>query len=126
MPLPRWLAATNRRLTNKVLGRLPRRISPFVIVHHTGRMTGRHYTTPLAGFSTSDGMILTPTYGLAADWVRNILTAESFDIDRRGSLITVANARVVSRAEVRPFLPPLVRVAMRILRVESYVRVDNL
>lgn len=126
MPLPRWLAATNRRVTNRILGRIPRRISPFVIVHHIGRNSGRRYATPLAGFRTSSGLILTPTYGLTADWVRNILAAESFDVDRKGTLMKMANARIVDRTDAWPFLPVLVRGAMRVLRIESFVQADQI
>lgn len=125
MPLPRWLAATNRRVTNRLLGRIPRRVSPFVIVHHIGRSTGNAYATPLAGFRTSTGLILTPTYGLTADWVRNILCTESFDVDRRGIVATMTNVRVIGRAEAWPFLPLVVRGAMRLLRIESFVQADR-
>lgn len=126
MPLPRWLAVANRRITNRILGRIPRQISPFVIVHHAGRISGRPYVTPLAGFRTGTGLLLTPTYGLTADWVRNILAADSFSVDRKGTLITMGNARVVGRAEAWPFLPAFVRGAMRVLRIDVFVRADRI
>jgi len=125
MPLPHWLATKNRRFTNHVLGRLPRRVSPFVILHHKGRFSGRPFATPLAGFSAGSGIILTPTYGPEADWVQNILSATSFQLDRRGSLATFTNAHLVDREAAWPYLPRLVRVAMQLLRIEWYVRADS-
>ena len=58
MVLPRWLARFNRRVTNRVLGLIPRRISPFVIIHHRGRISGRPYATLGAAFPTPEGFVL--------------------------------------------------------------------
>jgi deazaflavin-dependent oxidoreductase (nitroreductase family) len=124
MPLPRWLARTNRRFTNHLLGRLPRRWSPFAIVYHSGRTTGKSYRTPLAAFKTETGAILTPTYGPGADWVKNVLVAERFQMDIRGSRWQLHGARLVGRDEAWPYLPLLVRVAMRLLRIDVFVRAD--
>ena len=125
MPLPRWLARSNRRFTNHILGRIPRRISPFVFVTHIGRVSGRRYSTPLAAFVTKSGYVLTPTYGLEADWVRNILAMPDFEMDRRGRRIALHNPRVVPRAEAWPHLPLLVRGAMRVMRIEWFIAADN-
>jgi deazaflavin-dependent oxidoreductase (nitroreductase family) len=125
MVLPRWLALTNRRLTNRLLGLIPRRWSPFVIVHHTGRKSGRSYSTLAAAFRMPQGFVLTPTYGPDADWVRNILASGEFDLDRRGQIHRLCNARLVPRREAWPHLPRAVRLAMRILRINWYVKADG-
>ena len=125
MPLPRWLATVNRSFTNRLLGSIPRRVSPFLLVEHTGRRSGRLYTTPLAGFDTPSGIVITPTYGPEADWVRNVLAIERFTADRRGSRTAYESVRLVSRTEAWPHLPRLVRFAMRILRIEWYVHADR-
>jgi deazaflavin-dependent oxidoreductase (nitroreductase family) len=125
MVLPRWLARFNRRYTNRVLGLIPRRISPFVVVHHTGRRSGNPYATLAAAFTTPDGFVLPPTYGPEADWVRNVLASGSFTLDRRGVAYRLGNARLVARAEAWPHLPPPVKLAMRLIRIEWYVRADR-
>lgn len=125
MVLPRWLARFNRSVTNPVLGLLPRRWSPFVIVYHRGRRSGKPYATLAAAFATEDGFVLTPTYGPDADWVRNILASESFIIERRGVTHQLADARLVPRAGAWPHLPGFVRLAMKILKVEWFVRADR-
>lgn len=121
MVLPRWLARANRKVTNRVLGRIPERISPFVTLHHVGRSSGRAYAVPLAGFMIPGGVLLTPTYGPEADWVRNILAAVEFSLERRGQTYTFGDARLVGRSEAWPHLPGFVRLAMRILGVHSFV-----
>ena len=125
MVLPRWLARFNRRVTNRVLGLIPRRISPFVIVHHRGRSSGRPYATLAAAFPAETGFVLTPTYGPEADWVRNILAADSFVLDRRGDHLTLNNARLITRTAAWPHLPAPVRLAMRLMRIEWYVQADR-
>lgn len=122
MVLPRWLARFNRSVTNRILGLIPRRWSPFVVVYHVGRKSGRRFATLAAAFRTPDGYLLTPTYGPDCDWVRNILKSGSFAIERRGVSYRLTGARLIPRADAWPYLPSLVRLAMRILRVEWYVR----
>ncbi len=126
MPLPRSLARFNRRVTNRILGSLPRRLSPFVTVSHVGRVTGRVYTVLLASFDTPTGVVLTPTYGPQADWVKNLFQAESFRMDRRGETRVFAAPRLVGREEAWPHLPRLVRLAMRVLRIQDFVVADRL
>ena len=125
MVLPRWLARFNRSVTNRILGRIPRRWSPFVIIFHQGRKSGKPYATLGAAFRTPDGFVLTPTYGPDCDWVRNVLTAKSFAIDRRGTTRRLHNARLIPRSEAWRYLPAPVRVAMRALRVEWYICGDG-
>ncbi len=125
MPLPRWLARANRRFTNQVLGRIPRRVSPFVIVTHVGRSSGRRYSTPLAAFTTESGYILTPTYGPEADWVKNVLSMPRIEMDRRGRSVALENARLVPRSDAWPHLPLFARGAMRVMGIEWFVEADN-
>lgn len=101
-------------------------MSPFVIVTHVGRSTGRPYSTPLAGFQTPTGIVLTPTYGPSADWVQNVVAEGALTVDRRGEVWHLQNVRLIGRTEAWPALPRLVRVAMRILRIETFVSADYL
>ena len=85
----------------------------------------RSYTTPLAGFDTPSGVVITPTYGPEADWVKNVLAAETFALDKRGLLRAYEHARLIPRSEAWPHLPRLVRLARRVLRIEWYVYADR-
>ena len=125
MVLPRWLAKVNRRFTNRILQRIPARISPFVRIHHVGRKTGASYRTVLAAFRTPTGYVLTPTYGPDADWVRNVLAAGNFTLEANHGAHALRDARLINRREAWPHLPLLVRAAMRVLRVNWYVAADN-
>ena len=125
MVLPRWLAKTNRRVTNRVLGRIPERISPFVTVRHVGRATGRQHEVLLAAFSTPEGVLLTPTYGIEADWAQNVIVSGSFQMVRRSEISSFHSVRIIDRRLAWPHLPKAVRFAMRILRVHHFVVADK-
>jgi deazaflavin-dependent oxidoreductase (nitroreductase family) len=125
MVLPRWLARANRKVANPILRRLPGRLSPFATVHHVGRRSGRPYEIPLVAFRTSTGFLLTPTYGPDTDWVRNIMAAGSFAMERRGVWVELDNVRLVNRGEAWPYLPRFVRLAMRLLKVQWFVMADD-
>ncbi len=125
MVLPRWLARANRHVTNPLLRLIPRRWSPFTIVHHVGRRSARSYTTPLATFRTPTGFVLTPTYGPEADWVKNLLASQQFEIDRRGKMLVLWKPQLVGRDEVWPSLPFVVRAAMVLLHVRWFVVADE-
>lgn len=124
MVLPRWLARVNRRYTNRLLGAIPDRISPFVTVRHVGRRSGRQYAVLLAAFRTPTGFLITPTYGPDADWVRNVLAADAFELERRGERFRLNTVRLVDRREAWSHLPLFVRVFMRLLGVHSFVVAD--
>jgi deazaflavin-dependent oxidoreductase (nitroreductase family) len=125
MVLPRWLARFNRRVTNRVLGRIPSRWSPLVLLHHVGRTSGKQYSTPLAAFRTDFGFVFALTYGPGADWVQNVLGADSFAIDARGVRHELAGARLIPRTEASRYLPTPVRVALRLLRVEWFLAAER-
>ena len=50
-----------------------RRFSPFGLLRHTGRRSGRTYVTPLRGYPFGDGFVLELTYGPDVDWCRNVM-----------------------------------------------------
>ncbi len=125
MVLPRWLGKVNRSVTNRVLALIPARLSPFAIVHHRGRKSGQMYSVPLAAFRTATGFLFTPTYGPDADWVRNVMAADSFTLERKGHTYEVGNTRLVNREEAWPDLPLLIKVAMRLLGVRWFVAADT-
>ena len=63
MPLPRWLARFNLRVTNRILGPLAEHGPGMGIVIHRGRKTKRHYRTPVMVFRRGEGFVIALTYG---------------------------------------------------------------
>ena len=122
MPLPRFLARFNRRVTNKILGVLAYVTPPFTIVVHRGRRSGREYRTPVWGFRTGEGFVIPLTYGASTtDWVKNVLADGRATLVMRRRSVEVARPRVVHGDEGRRALPRLLRPGLRLLRIDDYL-----
>jgi deazaflavin-dependent oxidoreductase (nitroreductase family) len=86
------LMRRNRRLRSRVFavfGALTRplagrRLSPYALLRHTGRQSGRSYVTPLLAQRVDAGFVLTVTYGVEVDWCRNILASGRCALRWRG------------------------------------------
>jgi deazaflavin-dependent oxidoreductase (nitroreductase family) len=65
------------------------------IVRHVGRTSGRAYETPVGAQPTGDGFVVALTYGLQADWTKNVLAAGSATIVHDGAEHPVVDPEVV-------------------------------
>ncbi len=122
MPLPRWVARFNKRVTNRFLEPLARRHAGFAVVEHRGRRSGANYRTPVNVFDAGDEIVVALTYGPGADWVQNVLDRGGA-ILRQGDRSPIATAQIVERAEAWPYLPGIVRIALRLLTVNHFCRI---
>lgn len=52
-----------------------KRFSPFGLLRHAGRRSGKTYETPLRAYPFDDGFVLGLTYGPEVDWCRNVMAA---------------------------------------------------
>ncbi len=99
MQLPQWLARLNRYVTNPILGIGAGYAPIHGILEHVGRKSGKTYRTPLAVFSTDEGVAILLTYGPDRDWLKNITAAGEARMKRYGRTFTVTDPRVVTKAE---------------------------
>jgi deazaflavin-dependent oxidoreductase (nitroreductase family) len=126
MPLPRALARFNRHVTNKVLGPLAHVASPFALVLHRGRRSGREYKTTVWAFRSERGFVIALTYGGShSDWVKNVLA------DGRATLITregeqdVVRPRMIHGDEGLRAMPLFIRPALRAFNVDDFLLLDD-
>ena len=77
MPIPKAVAAFNKRVTNRITGPFAGRLPGFAVVTHVGRSSGRHYRTPVNMLRRGADYVFVLTYGPQADWVRNVEAAGS-------------------------------------------------
>lgn len=99
MQIPQSVARFNRRVTNPIQRLWAGYIPAFAILEHVGRKSGKPYRTPLNVFPTDDGFAILLTYGPNRDWLKNITAAGGGTLKHYGRFITVADPRVVSKAE---------------------------
>jgi deazaflavin-dependent oxidoreductase (nitroreductase family) len=126
MPAPRSLARFNRRVTNRLLGRLATRLPGFGVVVHTGRKTRRQYRTPVNVFSRPGGYVIALMYGANAEWVRNVLASGGCTLETRGRALRLSQPRLF-HDERRCSVPALVRLIIGLAHVSDFLelKLDN-
>jgi deazaflavin-dependent oxidoreductase (nitroreductase family) len=121
MPLPRALARLNRAVINRITRPFAAWLPGFAVLHHTGRLTGARYSTPVNAFRR-DGEIVVPlTYGADVDWLRNARARPPSILVMRGEPIEVGRPDKIPTAEGLAAIPALVGTALQVLDVTGFV-----
>lgn len=120
MPLPRSVARVNRRVTNRLLGGLARRLPGFAVVIHVGRRSRRQYRTPVNVFRRGDRFVIALTYGSNADWVRNVVASGGCTLETRGRTLHLSRPRLFHDAR-RYAVPAPVRRILGIVDVHDFL-----
>jgi len=116
----------NKHFFNKITLRFAgRRGSPFSIVKHRGRKTGKSYSTPVVTIRTEEKFYIPLTYGENVDWLRNVLHVSDCIIQWRGDPILMTNPRVVSASNAIIMFPNFQRRLFRFFGVEKFLEVKQ-
>jgi deazaflavin-dependent oxidoreductase (nitroreductase family) len=124
MALPKRLAKFNLVVTNRVLGPLARYLPGFGVLTHVGRRSGRRFRTPVNLYRHGDGYVVSLMYGSDSQWVRNVLAAGAVDVETRGRRLHLVDPEIV-RDPSRSFVPRPVRVPMRLVNVDEFMRLKR-
>ena len=87
----------NKRFANKVVtrvGRAGRPHSIFAVLEHTGRRSGRRYTTPVRVVEQPGGFIVPLTYGPKTNWYVNLRSGPG-QLHWQGRTIPVGNPAIL-------------------------------
>jgi deazaflavin-dependent oxidoreductase (nitroreductase family) len=104
-----------KRYNALVLPTAGRQISPYAVLRHTGRRSGRTYLTPVGAYQFEDGFVIGLTYGPTVDWCRNVLASDHTVLRWRGKDYAVERPELIRidphvlRAFPLPFRPILAR-----------------
>lgn len=97
----------NKHVLNPVMLRLAGRKHWYAsAIGHTGRKSGRAYTTPVVADRVPDGFVVPLPYGTGVDWVRNIFAAGTATLRAGGTTYTVAEPRIIDAAEAATRVSP--------------------
>lgn len=120
----------NRMLTfdKYVANRIARRFahfshSPYAVVHHVGRRSGKAYETPIMGEPMGDDVVIALTYGPEVDWYRNVLAAGHATFLWLGKVYTIEKTEPIVKQAALPAFPLPLRSILRILGTQHFVRV---
>lgn len=124
MDLPEPVAALAKTI-NPAFEKVANGLPPFAVVHHTGRSSGRAYTTPVIAFAGRDPdsaeilAVIPLPWGPRTDWMRNVTGAGSFELTRGSATFQVDLLRVLTAEEAVTILAPLPRQALQALALEE-------
>jgi deazaflavin-dependent oxidoreductase (nitroreductase family) len=116
-----FLRPFTTRVVNPISRRFAGWLPGFGLLTHTGRKSGRRYTTPLNVFKRGSLYVFALTYGSEVNWVRNVLAAGGCELRVRGRNVRLVEPELLVDPAGR-LVPLPVRVFLRANRVTEYLR----
>ena len=92
------------------------------ILRHTGRRSGRVYSTPLGMRRLGGSFFIPRTFGDHAGWHRNLLAAGSVSATYRGHAYSLDGPEVVDFAAAAPAFPGYERALFRLIGIDDFLR----
>ena len=127
-PLKNTVRLFNKRVLNPVMLRLAGRKHWYAaVIRHTGRRSGRRYTTPVVADRFADGFVIPLPYGTGVDWLRNVLAEGRATVTVGGETFDVTEPEIIDAATASPLLSPRRRQAFQKFGIDRFVKVvlDN-
>jgi len=103
-----------------------RSYSPYAMIEHVGRKSGRIYTTPVLAMEDGDEFVIPLPYGANTDWCRNVLAANGAVIVVRGRAYRVGYPEVVPPSKALRAFPNWTRWLLDLVETDRYLRVKRL
>ncbi len=102
------------RIIRPIAGR-PR--SPYALLEHVGRRSGRTYFTPVGAFPYEDGFVIGLSYGADVDWCRNVMASGHAAVQWRGRTFRLERPEIIPMSPaVLQAIPPYFRLPARELK----------
>jgi deazaflavin-dependent oxidoreductase (nitroreductase family) len=114
----------NRLITT--IGRAGKRNSPFALLHHTGRKSGKDYVTPVRLVRLNSTFIIPMTYGERADWYKNLLACGTMEITWQGQTHKVGNPERLEIDSAMRAFPWISRMLFRLEGLPGFLQVTPL
>lgn len=121
MPLPKALARLNRIAINRITRPFAARLPGFAVLHHTGRVSGEPYATPLNAWNREGEVVVALTYGSDVDWLANARASAPSRMVIGGDSIQVGAPRELAAEDGMRAVPALVRPLLEALDVTGFV-----
>lgn len=103
--------------------RAGRKNSYAATIRHTGRRSGKQYTTPVGAERLADGYLIPLGYGTGVDWLQNVLAAGHATIVAEGETHDVTEPEVIDAALALPMLSPKRRRSFERIGITQYLKV---
>ena len=115
-----FLRPYTTRIFNPVSRRFAGHLPGFAILVYVGRRSGRTYRTPMNVFRRDDEYIFALTYGSDVQWVKNVLAADSCELETMGRKVRLIDPRLFVDPKQR-LMPFPVRPFLRLMHVTEFL-----
>jgi len=124
-PFQTVIRASNKYLLNPLMLRLAGRRHWYAsVIRHTGRRSGKRYSTPIVADRVGSHLIIPLPYGTQVDWVRNVLTAGNADIISKGHTYHVVCPELIDSTQALPELPRERRRTFERVSIGHFLRTE--
>ncbi|OBI88988.1 nitroreductase family deazaflavin-dependent oxidoreductase [Mycobacterium sp. 1245805.9] len=125
-PLLNAVRASNKYLLNPLMVQLAGHKHWYAAaITHTGRRSGKQYTTPVVAERIADGFVIPLPYGTDVDWLRNVRAAGRATISSQGEDYEVAQPEIIDAAEALPMLSAQRRRTFERVGIGGYLRLTD-
>ncbi|MCW1959541.1 MAG: nitroreductase [Mycobacterium sp.] len=122
-PFRGLIRTSNKYLLNPLMLRLAgRRFWYASVVEHTGRRSGKQFSTPVVADLVGDAILIPLPYGTQVDWVRNVLTTGRATIIHKGKALAAKSPELIDSTEALPMLPPGRRRTFERVQIGHFLR----
>jgi hypothetical protein len=112
----------NKRILNPIAIRIAaHRRMYYGVVQHTGRRSGRIYTTPVVAKLTPQGVIIPLPYGTHTDWLENVLAADGCRLTLNGDDYTLKSPEIIPASVAEPLVPPANAAVWHRVGIKNYL-----
>ncbi|UPV73658.1 nitroreductase family deazaflavin-dependent oxidoreductase [Halorussus limi] len=116
----------NKRVLNPFAMRFAGRpLSPYGLVRHVGRRSGRRYDTPVLVSEVGDRFVVPLPYGTGTDWYRNVRAADECVVVYGGRAYRAECPRLVDPAAVPEAFPAWQERLIRTAGSGQFLRMDR-
>jgi deazaflavin-dependent oxidoreductase (nitroreductase family) len=123
-PLLDAVRISNKYLLNPLMSRLAGRKNGYAAaIVHSGRKSGKQYSTPVGAERVPDGFIIPLGYGTQVDWLQNVMAAGRATVLTKGEIYDVTEPEVIDATTASPRLSPRRRRAFERLGISQHLTV---
>jgi deazaflavin-dependent oxidoreductase (nitroreductase family) len=95
--------------------------SPFAILLHTGRKSGKQYALPIIVQPHKDGFVIALTYGKEVDWFKNVMHAGVCGVIWKTRNYPLNDPKILFPAEGLSAFPNPERSILKIMKIQDFL-----
>jgi deazaflavin-dependent oxidoreductase (nitroreductase family) len=123
-PLLRVIRTFNKYLLNSLMRPLAGRKNSYAAaIGHTGRKSGKQYSTPVGAQPIPDGFIIPLAYGTHVDWLQNVFAAGRATLSADGETHDVTEPELIDASTALPMISPKQRRTYERVGISQYLKV---